>query len=73
MYQLYRCRFSLIDIILCYRAEYVNFDRALDPFPALRRCQEPVMNRPLLRPFFDELIECRTEYMQMQANRGGIN
>ena len=65
-------RFSLIDIILCFWAEYVNLDQALDPYPALRRCQELVMSRPLLRSFFDELIECRTEYMQMQANGGGV-
>jgi glutathione S-transferase len=65
-------RFSLVDIILCFWAEYLNFEQNLDPYPALRRCQGLVMSRPLLRPFFNELIECRTEYLQKQANGGGV-
>ena len=72
MYQLYGPRFSLIDIILCFWAEYLNFDQNLDSCPALRHCLDLVSNRPLLRPFFDELIECRTEYLQMQTNGEGV-
>jgi hypothetical protein len=61
-----------VDIILCFWAEYMNIDQALAPYPALRTCMELVTNRPLLRPFFDELIESRNEYAQMQAEGGGV-
>ena len=65
-------RFSLVDIILCFWAEYINFDQALAPYPALRDCMELVTNRPLLRPLFDQLIESRNEYAQMQAAGDGV-
>ncbi len=55
-------RFSLLDIILGFWAESFNFDHLLDPFPAILACLGEVSNRPLLRPYFDELIEWRHEY-----------
>ncbi|MCP4387687.1 MAG: hypothetical protein GY802_05295 [Gammaproteobacteria bacterium] len=65
-------RFSLVDIILSYWAEYINQDDRLAPYTALLRCKQLVSNRPLLRPFFDELIECRIEYANMQDAGGGV-
>ena len=63
-------RFSLIDIILGFWAEYS--EQALGPCPAIRRCLGLVMDRPRLRPFFDELVECRNEYLQKQADDEGV-
>lgn len=65
-------RFSLVDIILCYWAEYLNHGEELAQYPALLRCLELVINRPLLRPFFDELSECRNEYAKMQVAGDGV-
>jgi glutathione S-transferase len=65
-------RFSLIDIILGFWAEYLNSEQALGPCPAIRRCLGLVMDRPRLRPFFDELVECRNEYLQKQADDEGV-
>lgn len=65
-------RFSLVDIILSFWAEYIDLDDRLAPYPALRNCKALVSNRPLLRPFFDELVECRIEYTNMQAAGGGV-
>lgn len=65
-------RFSLVDIILGFWAEYIDFKHELDHCPALRNCKNLVSNRPRLRPFFDELIEWRTEYARLQANGGGV-
>lgn len=58
-------RFSLLDIILGFWAESFNFDHLLDPFPAILACLGKVSTRPLLRPYFDELIEWRHEYHRL--------
>lgn len=54
------------------REREFDLDRELEPLPALRRCRDLVLERPLLRPFYDQLIACRIEYAKMQAAGTGV-
>ena len=65
-------RFSLIDIIVCYWTDYIFNEVMFDRLPGIRRCMSLIVERPLLKPFFEELSECRIEYAKIQAEGGGV-
>ena len=44
----------------------------LEPYPALRRCAELVMDRPKLRGNFTRLKAWQEGYAQMQAGGEGV-
>ena len=60
-------RFGLLDIMLCFWLEYVNFDDRLAPYPGLLHCRERVTQRPLLQPFFEQLKQWCSDYARLQA------
>jgi len=65
-------RFSLVDLTLTYWAANIDFEDALEPYRALKRCVELVMARPKLGTKFAELCDWRAEYRQMQARGEGV-
>lgn len=65
-------RFSLVDLTLAYWMTCIETPGLFDPYPALGRCRERVMDRPKLRPKFDELKAWINDYTQMQARGAGV-
>ncbi len=65
-------RFSLVDLMTAYWAAYLDTGKALDPYPALRRCIELVRQRPVLRDKFETWETMRAEYAALQAKGGGV-
>ena len=66
-------RFSLVDLTLAYWAANIDFDDALEPYRALKRCVGLIMTRPKLVEKFAELCAWRAEYRQMQARGEGVD
>ena len=65
-------RFSLVDLTMTYWGACIGSAGLFDPYPALRRCMKLVLDRPRLRPKFDELKAWRDDYAQMQARGEGV-
>lgn len=65
-------RFSLVDLTMTYWAACIDSADVLEPYPALRRCMMLVVERPKLRPKFDDLKASKEEYTQMQARGEGV-
>ena len=58
-------RFSLVDIALSYWTALIEHLDVLGPYPAIRQCMELVMQRPQLRPKFDEQSAWNREAVQL--------
>ena len=56
-------------LVLGFPEDLINVQTLLH---GIERYVKLVQNRPVLRPFFDELAECREEYARMQAEGGGV-
>ena len=57
-------RFSLVDIALSYWTALFEHLGVLEPYPAIRQCMELVMQRPKLRPKFDDQSAWNKEAVQ---------
>ena len=58
-------RFSLVDIALSYWAALIEHLEVLELYPAIRQCMELVMQRPKLRPNFDNQSAWNKEAVQL--------
>lgn len=65
-------RFSLVDLTMAYWTAFMDMDGMLEPYPAVRHCMSLVMDRPKLRPAFDELMSMQESYAKLQAGGGGV-
>jgi glutathione S-transferase len=65
-------RFSLIDVISCYWAEYIYHQTMLESLPGIKRCFDLVSQRPLLCGLFREVEQCRIEYERLQKAGKGV-
>ena len=57
-------RFSLVDIAMSFWTTTIEHLGVLEPYPAIRQCRELVMQRPKLRPKFDEQSAWNKEAVQ---------
>jgi glutathione S-transferase len=57
-------RFSLVDIAMSFWTATIEHLGVLDPYPAIRQCMELVMQRPKIRPQFDEQSAWNKEAIQ---------
>ena len=58
-------RFSLVDIALSYWTALIEYLEVLEPYPAIRQCMELVMQRPKLRPKFDDQSAWNKDAVQL--------
>lgn len=65
-------RFSLVDLTMAYWLAFIDREGVLAPYAAMRHCAKLVMDRPKLRPKFDEIMVARETYAQMQARGEGV-
>ncbi|MEM7206644.1 MAG: glutathione S-transferase family protein [Pseudomonadota bacterium] len=61
-------RFSLLDIILLYWVECVDYFDTFESFPAIRNCTQTVANRPTLRELYQSLKESLAEFARRKAD-----
>jgi glutathione S-transferase len=57
-------RFSLVDIALSFWAATIEYLEGLEPYSAIRQCMQLVMQRPKLRPKFDDQLVWNKEAVQ---------
>ncbi len=60
-------RYSLVDLILAYWCTYFEIPDLLAPYPAVKRCNALVRQRPKLGPAFQQVDIWQKEYAERQV------